>query len=98
MEKDFVEAPSQMLENWCWEREPLRKMSSHYIDKSEIPEDILNALLKSRNANVGYINLRQVILASYDQRIHSSPEVCYLVLFCYFMRILPHLHCMTHFL
>ena len=33
-----MEAPSQMLENWCWEEEPLRKMSSHFKDNSPIPQ------------------------------------------------------------
>lgn len=75
MERDFIEAPSQMLENWCWVKEPLRRMSSHYRDKSPIPEDVLNALVKSRLAFVGNHNLRQVALATYDQRIHSSTEV-----------------------
>lgn len=74
MERDFIEAPSQMLENWCWHKEPLKKMSSHYLDKSEIPEDVLNALIKSRLAFVGSFNLRQILLATFDQRIHSSPE------------------------
>ncbi|KAG8173143.1 hypothetical protein JTE90_009837 [Oedothorax gibbosus] len=41
VERDFVEAPSQMLENWCWETDPLKEMSVHYENDYEIPEMLL---------------------------------------------------------
>lgn len=75
VERDFVEAPSQMLENWCWEREPLSRMSKHYKDGSPIPDDILNKLLQSRKANAGVFNTRQILLGTFDQTIHTQPEV-----------------------
>ena len=70
-----MEAPSQMLENWCWEREPLNRMSGHYKDKSPIPEELLDKLLLSRKANAGVFNLRQILLGTFDQTIHTLPEV-----------------------
>ncbi|EDO48068.1 predicted protein [Nematostella vectensis] len=75
VERDFVEAPSQMLENWCWEKEPLRRMSAHFKDKSPIPDEMLDKLIASRNANAGVFNLRQILLGTFDQEIHTSPQV-----------------------
>ena len=46
VERDFVEAPSQMLENWCWEEEPLKMMSGHYQNGSDIPKDLLGKYAK----------------------------------------------------
>ena len=74
VERDFIEAPSQMLENWCWEKEPLLLMSEHYKTKEAIPDDLLKKLYLSKVANAGAFNLRQIILATFDQRIHTRAK------------------------
>ncbi|KAK6521953.1 hypothetical protein TWF281_002526 [Arthrobotrys megalospora] len=68
---DFVEAPSQMLENWCWEPEQLRELSSHYQTGESLPDDLISSLIKSKHVNDGLFNLRQLHFGIFDMRVHE---------------------------
>ncbi|XP_065179888.1 thimet oligopeptidase-like [Sycon ciliatum] len=74
VERDFVEAPSQMLENWCWQREPLQRMSGHYQTGEPLPAEMIEKLVESRNANVALFMRRQLCFGLFDQHIHTSQE------------------------
>ncbi|EIM81645.1 metallopeptidase MepB [Stereum hirsutum FP-91666 SS1] len=68
--RDFVEAPSQMLENWCWEPKVLEKMSSHYETSKPLSADLIEKIVKSRYVNVGLFYLRQLFFAKFDLKVH----------------------------
>ncbi|BGP09572.1 metalloendopeptidase [Rhodotorula toruloides] len=70
--RDFVEAPSQMLENWCWEPHVLRMISSHYETGKSLPQDLIDKLIKSRTVGQGLFNLRQLFFGKYDMALHTD--------------------------
>lgn len=73
VEGDFVEAPSQMLENWCWNESMLHRLSKHYLRPQEpLPSDLANALVRTKNFNAGILNLRQIFFATWDLVIHGD--------------------------
>jgi len=74
-ERDFVECPSQMLENWCWKKDILRRISKHYQTGETLPDDLMDKMIAAKNVNSGLLNLRQVFYGVFDQTIHTQEKV-----------------------
>ncbi len=71
--RDFVEAPSQMLENWVWDKKVLDSFAADYRDPSKkIPTEILSKLKASRLATMGTFYRRQVAFGLMDLRLHTQ--------------------------
>ncbi|KAI5478751.1 metallopeptidase MepB [Pseudohyphozyma bogoriensis] len=72
--RDFVEAPSQMLEHWCWTKDQLKQMSSHYETGEPLSDELIANIIKSKNVNQGLFNLRQLFHGKYDMLVHTSKK------------------------
>lgn len=73
-ERDFVEAPSQIMENWIWDADVLRRFARHYETGEPIPNDLVDQLVAARDLNKGRWYLRQMTLGWWDQQIHAGPD------------------------
>lgn len=69
--RDFVEAPSQMLENWCWTPGPLKSLSRHYETGEKIPDDLIKKLVATKHVNDALFNLRQLHFGLFDMTVHT---------------------------
>ncbi|MBI2602715.1 MAG: Zn-dependent oligopeptidase [Deltaproteobacteria bacterium] len=74
VKRDFVEAPSQMLENWVWENEILGKISSHYKTGKPMPSDLMDRLIKTRYVNRGIFYSKQIFYGSIDMAYHTLKD------------------------
>ncbi|MSP18168.1 MAG: hypothetical protein EXR74_01215 [Bdellovibrionales bacterium] len=73
---DFVEAPSQMLENWVWNRETLQKLSGHFLDtQKKLSDEVIDKMIQAKLLNVGIQTLRQLAFATIDLDFHSASKV-----------------------
>jgi Zn-dependent oligopeptidase len=71
--QDFVEAPSQMLENWPWDKKVLDSFAADYRDpKKKIPQEILSQLKASRLATMGTFYRRQLSFGLMDLTLHTQ--------------------------
>jgi thimet oligopeptidase len=71
IEGDFIEAPSQMLEYWCYCKEPLQMISSHKETGEPIPEDIIQKLNTMKKVLNGYLNKIYLVLGLFDLKAHT---------------------------
>lgn len=70
--RDFVEAMSQMLENWVWDKKMLGLLSGHYKTGQKLPPDLLANLLKAKYHLIAYATMRQMTLAEVDMLLHTG--------------------------
>lgn len=69
---DFVELPSQIFENWCYEKECLDLFARHYETGATIPEELIVKLKKASNFQQGYQTVRQLSFGLLDMAFHST--------------------------
>ncbi len=69
---DFVELPSQLQENWCYEKETLDSFAEHFETGEKIPEELVEKLRSSMHFMVGWSGLRQIGLATLDMAWHTN--------------------------
>jgi thimet oligopeptidase len=97
--RDFVEVPSQLFEQWAWERETLDMCAQHYKTGERLPDALFDAMTSARTFGEAIATERQLFLASFDYEFHTrapgfDPEALVLELypqFSTFVRV-PHTH------
>jgi oligopeptidase A len=74
VEWDFVELPSQLQENFCWEKESLKTFAKHYQTGEPIPDSLIEKMLKARAFNEGLACIRQNEFGLFDLAVYMREQ------------------------
>jgi thimet oligopeptidase len=72
VESDFIETPAQILDNLCWDKNILTRLSKHYKTGQPLPLDKVDKMVKIKNLNIGIHYKKMIFYSIYDQLLHSS--------------------------
>ncbi|HET9201960.1 MAG TPA: M3 family metallopeptidase [Acidimicrobiia bacterium] len=72
VERDFVEAPSQIMQHWVWRADVLRRFARHHETGEPIPDQLVEQLVAARQLNVAIHQLRQLQYGWWDQTMHGT--------------------------
>lgn len=69
--RDFVELPSQIMENWAVEKDFLDRFATHYKTGEKIPTELVQKIIDSQNYLAGYLSVRQLAFGYLDMAWHT---------------------------
>lgn len=75
VDRDFVELPSQIMENWAYEPEYLKTFARHYKTGEVIPEEYIERIVGAKNFLAGYACIRQLNYGTVDMEWHSLKSI-----------------------
>ena len=75
VDHDFVELPSQIMENWCYEPEYLNTFAKHYQTGETIPSDLIEKIVASMNFQSAYFHIRQLQFGILDMAWHTLTDI-----------------------
>lgn len=74
VKRDFIEAPSQFLENWCWEYPSLKILAKHYQTGAPLPKALFDKMKNAQNVNIASFYIRQLYLGYVDMDYEDHYE------------------------